>query len=112
MTFKSYEGQTYYNPNIHNRFYDEKEWRYIPLNVDNLHLSIALDDYDGNRDVFEKKIKEENHRIQEVNRLEFSVDDISYIFLKEDDEKERFIKDISDVYSQSEILEIKKNIHV
>lgn len=112
MSCKPYDGYTYDKKgNIEHdnaiRLYDEKEWRFIPLNVDNLYLSISLNDYD-NQTVFLNKINEELPKIQQNNKLDFNVNDIKYIFLENKSEKERFITDIQNakIYSEQEIFKI------
>jgi hypothetical protein len=114
MSSKPYEGRkfnksdrTWTNENY--RFYNEREWRYLPL-VDKLSWSISLEDYSGNYDAFFNAIDAKQSKIQEKYALEFTVDDILYIFLQDKNETDTFLNDISVKYSNAEIRKIKKII--
>jgi len=62
------------------RFYDEREWRFIPTREDEKFaeyrsaISISKDSYDKNRDRYNKQIS--NYRVK------FEPDDISYIIVQ------------------------------
>lgn len=103
MSTKPYEGRQYIKvekrfSNYLSRFYDEREWRFIPTNVDGLNLSLEMDDY-NNPD----KLKCENEKIQKNNILNFVLDDIEFIFLKHESEIEPFSNNLRTKYLESEI---------
>jgi hypothetical protein len=115
MTSKPYEGRQYdkterkwTNKNV--RFYNEREWRFLPL-VDQLNWSISLDDYAGDYEAFFNAIKKEQPKIQENYTLDFTVDDIDYIFLRDKTETEQFLKDISTKYDDNELKKIRSLIY-
>lgn len=113
MTSKPYEGKKF-DKKIRKwtdkiiRFYDEREWRYLPL-VDNLKWSLSPDDFSGDYDAFFKAIEDEQPKIQRQYTLNFNVADLKYIFLKDESEKKMFLNDISLSYNDSE-LEIIENL--
>ncbi len=116
MSCKPYDGYSYdktgnITSNTTIRLYDEKEWRYIPINVDGLCLSISLSDYE-NQIEFLNKIEKELPRIQVNNKLDFEVEDIKYIFLDSEKEKDKFISDIRNarIYSEQELFTIENLI--
>jgi hypothetical protein len=93
------------------RFYDEKEWRYIYFNESGLKipLSIIVDDENKYKDEVtesQKKINNENN-----TTLNFSVDNITHIFLKNEDEKDNFIASLKG-YSGTEISKIRSLIRI
>lgn len=114
MTSKPYEGKVFYKTNrswSENkiRFYNEREWRFIPL-VDGLNWSFALDQFSGDCDAFFNAIEEEQQKIQKRYKLDFTVDDITHVFLKDDSEKEKLLNDISTSYNVKELKKIEKLI--
>ena len=114
MTSKPYEGRKFNKSkrswtNENFRFYDEREWRYLPL-VDKLSWSISLEDYDGDYDALFNAIEIKQPKIQEEYALEFTVDDILYIFLQDKNETNTFLTDISVKYNDVEIRKITKII--
>ena len=124
MTTKPYEGQKFDNiskqwsKEIY-RFYDEREWRYLPL-ADREDWSYCLEDYNGNYEIFFEEIKNGQQKLQANHKLDFCIDDIEFIFLKTKDEKKRLLNDISENYAvleQNKIerliqIECKKNFHI
>lgn len=116
MTTKPYEGLKFDNVSklwskeIY-RFYDEREWRYLPL-ADGENWSYCLYDYDGNHEKFFDEIKEGQHKLQTNHKLNFCVDDIEFIFLKTKDEKKKLLNDISENYTVLERNKIEKLIQV
>lgn len=111
MLNKAYEGKLYMKDirifaEKTSRFYDEREWRYIPLNVDGLKLNLEMDEYQNN-----VILDKENKLIQKNNKLKFVLDDVEYLFLKNKDEIEHFLSKLSPEYSKDEKKEIKKKIH-
>lgn len=114
MTSKPYQGKKFDKinrkwSNIDIRFYDEREWRYLPL-VDKLNWSLSPDDFSGDYDAFFEAIEKEEPKIQEKYTLNFNVNDIKYIFLKDKHEIENFLNDISDNYNEIELKTIKNLI--
>jgi len=112
MHFKPYEGFRYCKKNkrfIKNltRFYDEKEWRFIPLDCDGLKLNLEMEDYQN-----DKILAEENEKIQKGNRINFTFDDVEYIFLKERSETNDFLSKLSSKYSIKELDVLAKKIKV
>ena len=80
---KNYEGKNPKNEASDSiyRFYNEREWRYVPLNpteINNMHIVRP-----GFQNPFEKKT--ENLKLTDCV-LSFSFNDISYIIVKEDAE--------------------------
>jgi hypothetical protein len=110
MHFKPYsafcynkEDKRFSNNEI--RFYDEKEWRYIPLNTDGLKLSL---DYNEYMDV--EELNEANRKIQKNNKLKFEIDDVSFIFLSDKSDESKFLLEISKNYSEQNIEKIRSKI--
>lgn len=114
-TSKPYEGKKFNKQNRgwaeEIRFYNEREWRYIPL-INKLKWSVSLDEFSGNYEAFFKAIEEEQPKIQEQHKLDFTIDDITHIFLKDESEKVKLLKDIRDNYIDAEIEQIEKLICV
>lgn len=111
MHYKPYEGYPFIKTetrfsNELRCFYDEREWRYIPLNCDGLKLNLSMDEY-KNKEILDK----ENKKIQEDNRLEFGVDDIEFLFLKDKSEIDQFLNKLKPKYSEQELLVIRKKIN-
>lgn len=116
MTSKPYEGKIFDKEekkwtNRIVRFYNEREWRFLPL-VDKLNWSISLESYSGNYEAFFNAIKEQQPKIQATYTLDFTVNDINYVFLRNKSEKEIFLNDISANYSDTELMKIKKLIFI
>ena len=112
MHYKSYEGYAYnkdekrFDEEII-RFYDEREWRYIPLNCNGLKLKLERDEY--------KTIgilKEENDKIQKCNKLDFQLPDIKYLYLKDESEIQPFLNALRDKYSESDLNTLKSLIQI
>jgi len=112
MHYKPFEGKQYDKDNKEfarnlTRFYDEREWRYIPLKVDKLLLSLTMDEYQT-KEILDK----ENEKIQKNNKLDFELTDIEYLFLKSMDEIDNFLSSMRPNYSEEQIVEIKKKIQL
>jgi hypothetical protein len=110
MNYKAYEGKQYLKKEKKfadktTRFYDEREWRYIPLEVNGLKWDLEISEYQ-NDDILAK----ENEIIQRNNRLKFNLNDVEYLFLKNDAEIEFFLSKLSPKYSNEDQEEIKKKI--
>jgi hypothetical protein len=109
MLTKPYEGFKIDKNGRHNRnniyrFYDEREWRYIPL-VDKLRWSLSLKDFNNDITKLLKEVKVEQSRYHEESSLQlsFEIADIDYIFLKEENEVSKLESDLSRHYSDEEI---------
>jgi len=116
MTSKPYEGKIFDKMNkkwldSKVRFYNEREWRYLPL-VDKLNWSISLEEHKGKYCDFFDAIEKEQPKIQDEYTLKFTVDDIKYIFLTDNSEIEKFIKDISGIYGVTELQKIRNLIRI
>lgn len=110
MHFKPYEGFLYDKDKKQFslskvRFYDEKEWRYIPLNCNGLKLNLEMQEYCD-----EKILTIENEAIQKQNKMIFQINDLEYIFLKSKSEIELFLSRLDSRYSDDDIKSIRKLI--
>lgn len=92
---KNYSGHLKKNevddPNY--RFYDEREWRFIPerSQMDKAPFSVSLNKYLEDKDKYNKKL--------EHLRFEFSPDDISYIIVQKTSEIPEMINFLRENYS-------------
>lgn len=98
---KPYEGNSSKNPNKKIRFYDEKEWRYVPnINFDERN-SLTLDEFGDNL------IREKANQEVEKHKLGFTINDIKYIFIKSNSEIHEFVEAIRNIkglrYSPKEV---------
>lgn len=93
--FKPYEGyrwnkekQAFENDITPTKFYNEREWRYIPTirKEDQLFSLIPLDVYKQNKEIFNKKL--------ENKKLTFTPNDIEHIIVSKDDEIPYIVNDI------------------
>lgn len=114
MTSKPYEGYKFDKKKREwtkssLRFYNEREWRFLPL-VDQLNWSLSLEDFSGNYEEFFNAIEQEQPKIQAKYKLDFKVDDIKYIYLKDKQEKNKFISDIEANYTETELRKIESLI--
>jgi len=112
MHFKPYEGFRYCKKQKRFvkdliRFYDEREWRFIPLYCDDLKLNLDMKEHQN-----EKILAEENEKIQKKNRLEFKLDDVVCIFLNKKSEGDDFLSNLCSKYSDKELNTIKRKIIV
>lgn len=115
MNTKPYEGKLFNKETFTwssqiCRFYDEKEWRYTPL-ISHNSWSITLEDF-RDKEAFINEINSKNIEIQqkEEYRLKFAVNDIRYIILECNNDKERFLADMADTYSKEDLMQIEKII--
>lgn len=73
------------------KFSNEKEWRYIPEISDSVHMNIA------------KKGRGQDVNLNALNRttqdkkIELTPDDITYVFVSSEGEREKLINDIKDI---------------
>jgi hypothetical protein len=98
---KPYEGYSKKNPEKHVRFYNEKEWRYVPDLPFEERIFFSPSEF-RNKDLIASKNRE-----MESHKLSFSINDIKYIFLKSNNEIHDFIQDIRKIkgprYSPEEV---------
>lgn len=82
---KAYEGNFERGAKIHKnyRYYNEREWRYVPEVIDNSEDSeeIYYLTEEEHRDEFKRADK--NQEIQNICKLTFAPEDIEYVILKE-----------------------------
>lgn len=95
---KNYDGDLIIdNTSIQNyRFYDEREWRYVPtkLELKENKRAILLDEYTTNKDEYNKQVGN--------IKLEFDVsEDITYIIVKEDDDIHKTLDFISNNFKKT-----------
>lgn len=81
------------------KFYNEREWRYIPDISKNIHLEILPDDY------IEKDIVNDYSKRTEALRLSLNPEDIVYIIVKEEGEIGKMIKLLQKKYAGNKKLE-------
>ncbi len=112
MLNKAYEGKQYMKDDRmfaekNSRFYDEREWRHLPLNVDGLKLNLEINEYQD-----AKILNEENEKIQQNNKLKFELKDVEFLFLKDKAEIDLFLSKLSPKYSEDDKKEIRSKISV
>jgi hypothetical protein len=99
--FKPYSG--YQNKKFRN-FYNEREWRYVPTNIDIDKYALVKEDFTQ-----QQKEEENNEKLFKETNLDFLFEDIKYIILKEKSEKEEVANKIANTFNVSKI-EIYRNI--
>ncbi|MBG6185885.1 abortive infection system antitoxin AbiGi family protein [Flavobacterium sp. CAN_S2] len=80
---KPYSGEIIMNSKpVNIRFYNEREWRFVPdvANDDNVSLILSKQDFENPIKLASENIKLQNYK------LKFTPDDIKYIFVKNDKE--------------------------
>jgi hypothetical protein len=98
--FKPYSG--YQNNKLRN-FYNEREWRYIPTDIGIHNVALGKEEYQ-NQEIRDSM----NEKLFKNTILDFSFDDIKYIILKQESEKDIVAKCIADTFKVSEIDIYKK----
>jgi len=92
---KNYDGELYRgDQRIENyKFYNEREWRYVPniSELNGLPFDVRADDYLENKDEYNSKLKD--------IYLKFEPSDISYILVKKEEEIIDVIKHLRAIYS-------------
>ncbi|MCR9015334.1 abortive infection system antitoxin AbiGi family protein [Aquiflexum gelatinilyticum] len=89
---------------IKKRFYDEREWRWIPELDPKLFRSHLLKD-----EFNDQNIKEvENKKIAVFRKLNFKPEDIRYLIINNDDEIDSFIQDLESIKVNFNSRAIKK----
>lgn len=92
---KNYQGELLRkgsSPVKNYRFYDEREWRYVPSSVEIKGSSPVI-----NGKNYEKDKELYNSKIEDV-RLKYSIDDITYIIVKDETEIENLVNHIKSVF--------------
>jgi hypothetical protein len=113
---KPYEGQAWNKKSFdgsHTRFYDEREWRYIPdlncIKTNKIRWFLNKDEY-----LNEDFRRDNNVRMSEISKLSFSPDDIKYIVVNSEDEILKLCKEIDNIkgdnYSQNKLNILKTRI--
>jgi hypothetical protein len=102
--FKSYQGDLNRNGELirNVRFYNEREWRYIP-NIDsdkNIESALSRDEYKN-----AIKLAQENAKLEKY-KLTFKLEDIKYLFVKDESEIYSMVKAIREINSKYSIEEI------
>lgn len=91
---KPYEGEAKHKNSdqiFNKRFYDEREWRYVPdLSKTDLRPCLAEDEF--------STIYEKNSQLQEMFKLKFYPEDIKYIVVEEDEQILEMLKFIDETY--------------
>lgn len=91
---KNYEGDLYRKGVKQNgiyRFYDEREWRYVPPIKEFLPMLLAESEYNNTESRHEM-----DEQIGKI-KLEFHADDIKYIILKNETEIHEFVQHLREV---------------
>ena len=102
--FKSYQGDFRRNGELitNVRFYNEREWRYVPI-VDfdeSIEGTLSLEEYNNSI-----KLEQENRKLEKF-KLTFKPEDIKYLFVKDESEIHPLIKAVREInkkYSNQEI---------
>jgi hypothetical protein len=77
------------------KFYDEREWRYIPFEADNKNeLLISIQDYDNLN-----KLEQANKNLEKY-KLDFELDDIKYLIVNNKKEKQELNNLINEIFKQ------------
>lgn len=112
MNYKAYEGFAYikdrqvFDTEI-TRFYDEREWRFLPIECNGLKLNLKRDEF-----VSKKTLEIENRKIQRDNKLTFQITDVKYLYLEDKSEIEPFLNILKSKYTDPEINMLKEIIHI
>ena len=81
------------------KFYNEREWRYVPQISKDIHLEILTGDYD------EESIKNENSQRTAKSKVKLKPEDISYIIVKEESEVKMMVEVLKKKYHNNRLLE-------
>lgn len=81
------------------KFYNEREWRYVPKISKDVHLEILLADYN------EEKIRNEYSQRTANSKVQLRPEDISYIIVKEEGEVKTLIEFLNRIYAGHRLLE-------
>ncbi len=78
------------------KFYDEREWRYIPFEADNKNeLLISIQDYDN-----PNKLEQANKSLEKY-KLTFELDDIKYLIVNNKKEKQELNNLVNEIFNQT-----------
>ncbi len=98
---KPYEGTSFKNPKNIVRFYDEKEWRFVPEISFDERSSLSLEEFNDTTIINIENSKIENHK------LTFNINDIKYIFINSNSEIHEFVEAIQNIkgsrYTRKEV---------
>jgi len=96
---KPYSGEGFSNGNRFEkvRFYDEREWRFVPLKKDVLSFELK-DSYEEEYYTNPIKRRAINMKLAAKMKLEFKPSDISFIVVKEDNEIPKMIDDLRKIF--------------
>lgn len=95
--FKPYEGEMWrINKYVTKKFYDEREWRYIPFIIPESEEEFK-EDYRLNKEEFLNEVKraKANKYVAENHPLKFEFEDIKYIIIKSDLEAQAMTETIN-----------------
>lgn len=101
--FKPYEGKMWRNGRyVDKRFYDEREWRYVPGILTDSQLDSEENkymDYRLDKEEYLNSIKlaKANRGIENDHGLEFEAADVKYIIIKDDSEVDAMMEAIDSV---------------
>ncbi|MBQ8157825.1 MAG: hypothetical protein IJ081_02250 [Prevotella sp.] len=87
------------NSELKRKFYNEREWRYVPQISKDIHLEILTGDYDEKEKVEDLSIRTKNCK------LILKPEDIAYIIVKEETEVKHMIKYLNRQYANYKLLE-------
>jgi hypothetical protein len=114
LLYKDYEGNVYDKDNQvfsekRTRFYDEREWRYIPFAMDGLKYNLEKEEYED-----EEYRDTENRDIQarEENLLKFNVDDLQNIYLKNKKEEKELLNYLKEYYTEIALEKLKNKMKI
>jgi len=90
------------------RFYDEREWRYVPsLNRQDSFWLLDVNILDN-----EEELNKANEKLKRTS-LKFEIDDLKYIVCKTTEEKEKLTSALGDRFKiDTELINRKINIHM
>ena len=109
--YKPYSGQMWrINKYVDKRFYDEREWRYVPFidKIDGPHYRLSKEEF-----LNEIKRASANDTIAKDYSLKFNCDDIKYIIVNKESEMIALfdaLDSMDDVFSTTEIKLLKTKI--
>lgn len=87
------------NSELKRKFYNEREWRYIPQISKDIHLEILSGDYN------EDEIKNEYSERTVKSKVQLKPEDISYIIVKDEGEVKKMVEVLKKKYLNHRLLE-------
>ncbi len=103
---KPYEGN-FWRPSgqLNNvRFYDEREWRYVPILPDDDPYRKGMPKSDFLNDQIRQA---SNNNLAEISRISFEPNDIKYLIVRREDEIVPLIRSVEDIKSKYSFDEVK-----